>query len=101
MAATENGSVVRTASGDSGSPSPFAGHSDKPHTSISSLPDVPVPMDSTARRRRRSETQELRTKVELLGTKVSSYSKIANTATCEVIRCHVLIVTSRQQHQVT
>ena len=77
MAATENGSVVRTASGDSGSPSPFAGHSHKPHTSISSLPDVPAPMDSTARRRR-SEIQELRTKVELLGTKVSSYSKIAS-----------------------
>ena len=71
MAATENGSVSRS-SRDSASPSPFAGHADKPHTSISSLPDVPAPIDSTARRRRRSETQELRTKVELLGTKVSS-----------------------------
>ena len=50
-------------------PSPFAAVSDKPHTSISSLPGLPAPFKSTAQRRR-SETQELKTKVELLGTKV-------------------------------
>ena len=94
MAATE-GSVPRqlsTASGDSRGGSPFAGH-DKPHTSISSLPDLPAPMDSTARRRRRSETQELRTKVELLGTKVFQFNHILliHRYSCSVARRSVIV----------
>ena len=39
-----------------------------PHTSISDLPEVPT--ESSTRNRRRSEVQELRSRVELLGTKV-------------------------------
>ena len=53
------------------SPSPFAvSDQTKPYTSITTLPELPAPVISTAHRRRR-ETQELRNKVELLGTKVS------------------------------
>ena len=53
------------------SPSPFAvSDQTKPHTSITNLPGLPTPVKSTAQRRRR-EIQELRSKVELLGTKVS------------------------------
>ena len=73
MASTESNGFSRLslASGDR-SPSPFAGSDQTrgPHTSINSLPEVPAFMESTAGRRRRSETQELKTKVELLGTKV-------------------------------
>ena len=75
MAEIESGSVPRLSiASEERTPSPFGGHDhSKPHTSISSLPDVPTLMESgTARKRRRSETQELRTKVELLGTKVFS-----------------------------
>ena len=43
-----------------------------PHTSISDLPQVPT--ESSTRNRRRSEVQELRSRVELLGTKVESIS---------------------------
>ena len=75
MASTESSKLSRLSAGSGDrSPSPFTStdQSKQPHTSISSLPEVPAPMESTARRRRRSETQELRNKVELLGTKVFS-----------------------------
>lgn len=78
MASIETSSVstrLSAASGDR-SPSPFTANSagneqSKPHASTTSLPEEPVPMEWTARRRRRSETQELKTRVELLGTKVA------------------------------
>ena len=80
MASTESSKLSRLSAGSGDrSPSPYT-NSDQPkqpHTSISSIPEVPVPMESTARRRRRSETQELRNKVELLGTKVSPSCRIA------------------------
>lgn len=61
-----------------GPPSPFGGidRPKGPHTSISDTPEVSAfSIESTAaRRRRHSETQELKTKVELLGTKVYAVS---------------------------
>ena len=51
------------------SPSPFASNQAGPYTSISKLPDLPVPVESPAQRKR-TEIQELRTNVESLGTKV-------------------------------
>ena len=51
------------------STSPFASDQNRPHTSISQLPELPEPVESSAQRKR-TERQELRTKVESLGTKV-------------------------------
>ena len=70
MASTQSNNVAP----EEISPSPFAGsnQTESPHTSINSLPEVPTPMGTMTGRRRRSETQELKTKVELLGTKVST-----------------------------
>ena len=56
-------------SGESGSASSFASDQKRPHTSISKLPDLPAPVKLPAQRER-TENQELRTKVESLGTKV-------------------------------
>lgn len=83
MASTESSKISRLSAGSgedrspspipSPQPSPFDGNDQsRPHTSISSLPGLPSLMESTGRRRRRSETQELRNKVELLGTKVAN-----------------------------
>ena len=60
---------LSTKSGESGSPSPFASDQKRPYTTISKLPELPEPVESPAQRKR-TENQELRTKVESLGTKV-------------------------------
>ena len=66
-------------SGEGGSPSPFTGDDQTmPHTSISRLPKLPAeaPVELPAQRKC-TEIQELRTKVESLGTKVRIYVAIA------------------------
>ena len=49
-----------------------------PHTSISELPQVPT--EGSTRNRRRSEAQELRNRVELLGTKVMYYHHVNSSS---------------------